>query len=210
MSTTTVRTFIKDDHFCIECPYSERFVYKIKLLQGKWNRDDRVWTVDYRLAERVKKVLLEVFGTDGSDLTDTVSIRLTGTEWDDFSCMNQIGFCGRLVCERKNRDDDVTLGPGIVAVSLYYYHSGGSMKYPELALKGTPIFEVYDIPKSVYEKIKNREGVELITSVDHTQTKHALLEEKKKLEKRIIDIESELKKFEDAEKSTEDNAVKAS
>lgn len=187
-----VTTRTKDNDFIITCPYSRAFIDQIKRLGGHWSPPN--WIVDIRQQERAREILRNIYGEDGTgDATDTVSVRLTGTRWDDAPDNNVMGFCGRMVCQRRSRDAKVNFGIGVVAINAEFSRSAGSARNPLVGLEtDDPIFEVYDIPRTVYEKIKDRPGVELLDVAPRSPSRQQLQQEKDDLLSRIEEIERKL------------------
>lgn len=183
-----------DGNLLIACPYDRSFIYKIKRIGGRWNAPH--WVVDARQKERAQEILRAVYGEDGTDdPADMVNLRLTGTDWDDADGANELGFCGRTVAYRPGRDDRVRFGPGVVVVDAQFYSSSGSRANPTLGLDTeNPVFEVYDVPRSVYLKIKDDEGVELLPDQRAPGNLVTSLEaERDKLLARLAEIEEQLK-----------------
>lgn len=191
-----VKTTIKDGKLKIESPYNKAFVFKIKELGGSWKAP--CWVVDARQESRARELLLDIYGEDGTDgPQDLVNLRLTGTQWDDSENDNMWSFCGRTVVRRFSRDTDVTFGPGVVVVDAKFPHSGGSRNNPSISCETeTPIFELYDVPRALYERMKDTEGVELLPDTSSAEDKVSKLKaERDKLLVRIKEIDAELAKY---------------
>lgn len=189
-----VKTTIKDGKMRIKSPYSKAFIARIKELGGSW--ESYCWVVDARQEKRVRELLLDVYGEDGTGAppTDLVNLRLTGTAWDDSSSVDEWSFCGRTIVRRRQRDEEVSFGPGVVVVDAKFPHSGGSTKFPSVDCRTeTPIFELYDVPRALYERMKDTKGVELLQDTDSAELKIAKLKaERDKLMARINQINLEL------------------
>ena len=191
-----VQTRAEGGKLYIGCPYSKGFISEIKRIGGRWSAPE--WAADLRQEDRAREILRECFGEDGTEApSDTVSIRLTGTEWNDSKEENRLSFLGRTVAYRRGRDMPVTFGDGVVVVDADFADSAGSMRYPEIGLlTGHPVFEVYDLPRSVYEKMKDIPGVELLQEQDpNGARKEALLQERERLVSRLAEIDQELKEM---------------
>lgn len=161
-----VKTKIIDENFVISCPYDRNFIEAIKRIGGHW--DGKFWIVDYRQQERAEDILLEIYGENGVDgEKDVVDIRLTGTAWADSEGDSELSLYNRRIAYRPGRDAKVRFGHGVVVVDAEFLDSSGSAKYPTIGLiTENPVFEVYNVPKSLYEKIKDRPGVEILPSYD--------------------------------------------
>ncbi len=191
-----VKTTIKDGNLKIESPYNKAFISKIKELGGSWKAP--CWVVDARQESRVRELLLDIYGEDGTDgPQDLVNLRLTGTKWDDSESSSEWSFCGRTIARRRYRDSEVTFGPGVVVVDAEFYKSGGSRNAPAVDCKTeTPVFELYDVPRALYERMEDTEGVELLPDTSSAENKVAKLKtERDKLVARIKEIDAELGKL---------------
>lgn len=191
-----IKTTIKDGKMKIESPYSKAFISKVKALGGSWKAP--CWVVDARQEDRVRELLLDIYGEDGTDgPADLVNLRLTGTAWNDSDAASEWSFCGRTIARRRYRDSTVTFGPGVVVVDAEFYKSGGSRSSPAVdCMTENPIFELYDVPRAVYERMKDAEGVELLPDTSPAEDKAAKLKsERDKLLARINEIDAELGKL---------------
>lgn len=130
----------------VASPYHPAFVEGARGLNGKWNAGQ--WEFDTRDEARVRKLMVNVYGTDGSDnpeLTDlTVVI--------DAHTPNPFFAYGREVAVRKGRDSRVTLGAGVIVTDGKFPASCGSSKRPGLLSNGTVTLEVRDIPVCLVAK----------------------------------------------------------
>ncbi len=197
MGRNVVKTKVDDDMLVISCPYNSAFIKAIKRIGGKWERPN--WVVDIRQKDRAEEILRTYFSEDGTgEPVDTVDIRLTGLEWDDCTRSNEIGFCGRIVAYREFCDSGVTFGDKVVAVNADFSDSTGSRKRPVIRIDAdTCEFEVYDVARSVYEKIKDIPGVELLPAAGSKELRITKLKaDRERLVAHIAEIDAELAKLE--------------
>lgn len=191
-----VTTTITDGILKIKAPYSATFVDEIKKLGGRWKSP--YWVVDARQEDRARAVLMAAYGEDGTDVPPViVNIRLTGYQWqreESSVSSDKWIICGRVIAYRRRRDESVKLGFGVVAVDADFSKSGGSAKYPEVSCRTeNPVFEVYDIPAVIYERVKDVPGVELLQDkADGDDRVAKLKEERERLLARIAEIDAEL------------------
>lgn len=127
-------------------PYHPRFVEGARRLNGKWNAGQ--WEFDLRDNQRVRKLMVEVYGTDGSDNPELTDVTMT----IDARTPNPFFAYGREVAVRKGRDSRVTLGDGVIVIDGKFPASCGSSKYPGLLSNGTVTLEVRDIPVCLVTK----------------------------------------------------------
>lgn len=190
-----VKTKIVLDKFMISSPYDRDFISAIKRIGGRWSAP--YWVVDLRQQERAEEILRDVYGEDGSLTSDVdlVNIKLTGHAWDTSSRNDEMRLGPRLIVARHLRDSAVKFGEGVVCIAGDFAASGGSAKYPSVAYEDGDalIFEVYDVPRKLYEKYKDGEGVSLLAEARSVPVeRQRLLDEKEKLVARLAEIEARL------------------
>jgi len=129
----------ENNKLVVRSPYHPDFVTGARKLNGKWN--DVAWLFDTRDEQRVRSLMVKVYGTDGSpvetkDITVIVNAH-TNNPYFDY---------GRMIVERRGRDASVKLGDGVVILEGDFPRSCGSMKYPGLLSNGEVTLEVRDVP----------------------------------------------------------------
>ena len=126
----------------VSSPYHPDFVAGARKLNGKWNANR--WEFDSRDEQRVRDLMLAVYGTDGSKVpTKDIQIEITA------HTNNPYFAYGREIVARKTRDSRVILGDGVVVLDGDFPSSCGSSKYPALLRDGTVTLEVCDVPVSL-------------------------------------------------------------
>lgn len=149
---------VKDDKIITASPYHPDFPKKARSLGGDWSRPDETWTFDVRDEKRVRKLLKETYGYDGSETkeTDLVTVRYTVTQDDE----NPLWIAGREVANRFGRDSQVSLGENVIVIDGEFSSSAGSRRNPRLidsydARAGVKVtLEIRDLPRSLAEKEK--------------------------------------------------------
>lgn len=182
MGDITITEFSGKLH--VSSPYHPDFPELARRNGGRFNRDNSTWVFDPRDEAKVRDILKEVYGTDGSAVGETVTVRLGMGPWtNEQTCW----FAGRKVAHRPGRDGEVVLGAGVVIVSGNFSGSGGSMKYPTLGNYGEelPVVEVRDIPAG-HPDLK--EYANRLTVVSKEVSREALEEEKATLLARLDEI----------------------
>ena len=129
----------------VKAPYHPTFVSRVKKLNGKWNGATSTWTVDIRDADRVREICREVYGTTGDDKPALVDIQI---KLDDVSDDSLFDY-GRMIAQRRSRDDRVKLGEGVIVVEGFFPGSAGSRANPKLG--GTVTLEVRDVPECLVD-----------------------------------------------------------
>jgi hypothetical protein len=131
-----------------ETPYHPTFNYHVKLLGARWT--GKGWQLDPSNEQRLRELALRVFGTD-SPHYDGFTIQIDANQaWraDPIKEDSVLYFAGRRILNRHARDLPIALGAGVSLVSGDLPASGGSVKYPSLALeeKDGVVVEVLDVP----------------------------------------------------------------
>ncbi|WP_186779876.1 type 2 periplasmic-binding domain-containing protein [Streptomyces salinarius] len=172
----------------VTSPYDDTFVAEAKYIGGQWDRASRCWTFDPRDEERVRDLLREVYGTDGSpaDQADLVTVRWNISNLGHTKGDNKIRLAGRTIVSRSGRDADVRLGEGVVLVSGGFPGSAGSMQYPAVAPEEGTVVEIRDLPRAAIE------GVQHLTVVGETVDIDALKAKRERLLAELADIDRTL------------------
>ena len=170
MSTPQVRIELSENRVALVSPYNPALPAKAKLLGGRWDSAQRVWTFDPRDEARVRELARAVYGTDGSAATRTVTVRVV---LDHSTPGGQaIYLFGREIANRAQRDDPVRLGAGVVVIDGRFAARGGTGRYPAVFdYEHDPVtVEIRDVPA---DAVTAGEGV---TIVDAAADRRAALE----------------------------------
>jgi hypothetical protein len=140
------------DQILVESPYLSAFVSGARRLNGKWTGSS--WSFGARHEERVRDLCRTVYGTDGEDGVELVTVRVTmeKQEWDCVErgryAVSLEGF-GRVLATAKGRDSGAVLGEGVVIVEGAGFISGGSRKNFAVGINSGSVFEVENVPLPV-------------------------------------------------------------
>ena len=179
-----VKVIISDSKIKVESTYNATFVRLAKTVQGKWEKPYWVFPLDNE--ERVREILMEVYGEDGRPC-ETVSVDLL---LDEYCHGDWIFFGNLLLVKRTERDLSVRLAPNVMVAKGSFLGCGGSRNYPRVTYKEGTIIRVKDIPRALYDKYKDEKGVYLVESTKSRE--EILVEEKQALLARIAEIDREL------------------
>ena len=142
----------------VQSPYLAEFVSRAKEIGGTWEPMSKSWVFSSASSPAVKKLCIELYGTDGelSVETKSVQIELSNNYYDGQS----LTFAGRTIAYRYGRDYPARLGNGVGVIQGGFPPSGGSMKNPRLNALSNSVFIVEDVPISLIEKAieDNKEG----------------------------------------------------
>lgn len=148
MKPNAVTITTSGDKIHITTPYNAMFTERAKHLGGRWN--GTAWVFNAGTEPTVREFVLGCFGTDQPDYT-SVTVRIDANKaWrqDPTGGESALYFAGRKVLDRRQRDAAIRLDDGVAVISGTLPISGGSMRYPSLALtaKDAVILEIYDVP----------------------------------------------------------------
>lgn len=142
----------------VTSPYSSEFINGCRRLNGKWDKERKVWVFDCRLESEVSDYMLDVFGTD-SDNYEKVDVIVDLTNYQE---NNYFTFAGIRRLYREYRDYDVKI-TGCSVISGGFKDRGGSRNNPALApLDGTKI-KIFDVPKDfALKRLNEHNDIEII------------------------------------------------
>lgn len=149
-----VRVERTGDAVILLAPYHPSLPERAKALGGRWN--GRAWQFDVRDEARVRELARSIYGTDGADNPELVTIRVTITGREAAS--QEFWLAGRLIARRPGRDLPVRLGDGVVVVEGAFPRRAGSAKHPELGGEGV-VLEVRDVPRPA---VPERPNVQIV------------------------------------------------
>jgi hypothetical protein len=129
----------------VVAPYNTDWTTQARAFGGRWDAARKAWTFDARDEDRVRAALVEIYGSDGSAVAETVTIRvdLDKATWVD--PREGVIIAGRTVARRIERDKPVLL-KGAVVIAGGFDSSGGSVKNPRLDATPGTVLEVRDVP----------------------------------------------------------------
>lgn len=135
----------------LTAPYHYATAGKARLLHGIWLPDSKRWAFDTRDEDRVRRLCVDVYGTDGSEAkVPTVTVQVVCSHPDGSDALaddsSELWLLGRQLLRRRTRDSEVSLGDGVVVVSGGFANSGGSANHPRIAWKSGTVLEVRDVP----------------------------------------------------------------
>ena len=130
----------------LSAPFNRELSPEARAIGGRWNPDAKAWTFAAVDEERVRDLAREIYGTDGSDSEsgDLVSVRVDASRYSDTAT---IELAGRIILEKRSRDEAPRLGVNVIRVSGSFRSHGGSMRYPEIN-ENDVILEVRGVPRA--------------------------------------------------------------
>ena len=141
----------------LAAPYHPALPNQAQALGGRWDPVERVWRFDARDEARVRELARSIYGTDGEDNPELVTIRVTLTRRE--ASRQELWLAGRLVAKRRNWDLPVSLGNGVIIVKGKFPWTGGTSKSPTLGGEGV-VLEIRDVPRPAVPQAPNVEIVD--------------------------------------------------
>lgn len=182
---------IENTKIYVNSEYNKAFISKARYLQGEWESPYWVFPEDNR--EEVKELLLDTYGEadileDEEQQKVTVEIDLEIYK-DKKGARSELRLDNILLASRQYRDSYVKLADNVMVIQGGFKDSGGSRANPALCPEDNTILRIKNVPLSVYEKVKDEDGIRLVSEIDVT----ALKAEKERLLARIAEIDNMLK-----------------
>lgn len=136
------------DRTLVTTPYNPAFNSRAKLLGGRWNRES--WVFNAETEPKVREAVISIFGTDQKEY-QSVTVRIDAHDaWmkDSIGGDSALYFAGRKILGRGQRDAEIRLGEDVALISGTLPRTGGSTRYPSLALERAAgvTLEIYAVP----------------------------------------------------------------
>lgn len=153
-----MKILFEDGKMKVKCDYNYYFIKRAKQLRGKWSAP--YWVFDESKEEYVRKALIEIYGEDDTPCEKvTVDIILDQYKYGRILYLDNLP-----IAERRYRDSDVSLAANAFVVQGSFCSWGGSRNNPAVTHEDGTIVRVENLPLTIYEKVKNLDGVVLVTS----------------------------------------------
>jgi hypothetical protein len=176
---------VENEKIKVNSSYNKSFVTRAKQIQGKWNAP--YWVFPEENREEVKALLVECYGECGElGTVSTVTIELDLDAYTEGDEDGEIRVGSMVVLKRRYRDSEVVFSDNAMLISGGFATSGGSVKYPSISANEGTIIRVKKVPETIFNKIKDHEGVKLVSDIDV----ESLKVEREKLLKRLAEIDS--------------------
>ena len=140
-----VRITERGGRVVLQSPYNPALPARAKRIGGRYDGNTKTWQFDPRDLDRVRELARDVYGTDGTP-TETVTVRHTVSESDALE--RELWLYGRLIAQRRGRDEAVRLGDGVIIVEGRFLSWGGSIRNPALGGAGV-VLEIRDVPRAL-------------------------------------------------------------
>lgn len=197
---------IKDNTAYVYTPYNPGFVEDIKTIgKARWNSMDRCWTVPAAAVDRVREIMMDIYGeTDLPDGGKRVAVRvkfLADVERE----REPFVLFGKIIAAAHDRDSGARPGDDVVLLEGKL-ESGGSCRYWKTIVPEGTVVEVHDVPEAALWEGSWFE----YEIVDKGIDREALEAEREKLLARLAEINSLLASAEEkGEKTKEDDEIRS-
>ncbi|MBG6214311.1 hypothetical protein RCH23_002133 [Cryobacterium sp. CAN_C3] len=168
----------------LSAPYNPGLASRAKELGGRWKPEAKCWVFASLDEQRVRELAREMFGTDGTDAAaaDLVAVRVDASQYANH---RSVTLAGRIILERRMRDEEPRLGQEVILVSGSFRRSSGSMGYPTIG-ENSAVREVRGVPR-VAALAAGHEQDEFVEQVVPNTT--ALMDEQLRLRARLAAID---------------------
>lgn len=181
-----MKIIIENGKIKVQSNYNRDFISRAKTIQGKWSAP--YWVFPEENKEEVKALLLDVYGECGElsgEKTATVTVEINCDEYTDIGEAIMLGSFTAV--KRWHRDREVSYAANVMLVSGGFPESGGSVKNPRVYPDEGTVIRVKNIPIGIYEKIKNKAGVTLV-SKPSDEERETLIKEREALMQRLAEL----------------------
>ncbi|MEC5148797.1 hypothetical protein [Cryobacterium sp. GrIS_2_6] len=188
----------------LAAPYNPGLASKAKEIGGRWKPAEKRWSFAPVDEQRVRGLAREVYGTDGTDAaaSDLISVRVDVSGHENYQ---MITLAGRIVLEKRNRDEEPRMGIDVILVSGSFRQKSGSTRYPTIGANNA-VLEVRGVPRAC-AVADGYEGVDIIEST--AVNIESLTSERLRLVLRLDEIEALLTQSEKRASSSPGSVVTA-
>lgn len=178
-----MKTIIENGKIKVQSDYNREFITRAKTIQGRWSSP--YWVFPEENKEEVKALLLDVYGECG-DLSDEAPVTVTvEIDCDKYPHISEAVMLGSFAAvKRWHRDREVSFADNVMLIKGGFPESGGSMKNPRVYPEQGTVIRVKDIPMGIYEKIRDCDGVTLVSKPVNEE----LIKEREALLKRLAEL----------------------
>lgn len=177
----------------VESPYNPEFIDRMHLINGKWDRNNKEWTVEEEHEDLMYKALSDIYGYS-KDKSKLVTIEFRPWDFED-DCGNQRIKIGSVtVASRSSRDSKVFVPGNARVIEGQFEESGGSRNHPAVGTTEDIVMQA-DVPAYIVENL-SEDDKNKIKIINKKSKEEKLLLEKEELLKRLEEIEEELKNIE--------------
>ena len=132
MSQITVS--IDGDTIRVVSPYHQDAIERFRQLGGRW--DGEAWNFPAPLENEVRGALLSVYGTDGTDEAQTVTL-IARAKTKIYEYHGPVTCCGKTVARAWGRDSGAKVGDDVALLSGHISSGGSRKNWKTIVQKGS-------------------------------------------------------------------------
>lgn len=178
------------ERLVLKSPYRADFPKDARALDGRWDKDNRVWTFPVSLKDGVIKAISRHYEVDiEQPVTETVVAIVTATA-DHSVEKGDVMLEGTVLASASGRDSGAKTGEGVVLMDGNI-GSSGSMKYWQTDVAEGAQFRVKEFPVHLLES--EHDGWSIVQEEQNpADRRDVLLAERSRLMARLAEIDLEL------------------
>lgn len=174
-------------------PYNPDFVKAIKGVGGaKWNGSEKYWSIPETAVEVAREIMIDVYGYSDVKENETISLKVTFNE-DVSEYRKDVVLFGKILAHAYGRDSGARIGDDVAYISGGAT-SGGSAKNWYSIVKEGSVIVLSNVNKNIYENAEMQYDV-TVEILETKNNRNQLLDEKKRLLKRIEEIDKLLQEI---------------
>lgn len=186
---------INGDTAFLRTPYNAGFISAVKQIGGAhWTGTS--WEIPANMLDNARSMMMRHYGETDLSAGEKINVRVKFVDECTVLC-GPVTTLGRTLARATGRDSGAHVGEGVVLVSGHIGSCGSIKNWRSSVAKGT-IFELKDVPRSLYDSgydMYDEDEVIYEVVEETTDRKAALEEERQKLLNRIAEIDAELAKL---------------
>ena len=139
----------------VKAPWNPLFIEELKKLHGKWNPDEKVWTVNSFVREQLNETICKIFGNLSGQTIETVKCSVVSEIKQE---QNAIVFLGKVIASAKGRDSKIGFDQDVI-YTIKEPISGGSKKHWYSIIPQGSEFILHDVPVDLYQEYISGAGI---------------------------------------------------
>lgn len=146
---------VVDNAAYITTPYNPEFVGRIKAMGGKWDASGKRWKVNAQSVDVVREAMLDVYGQNDLPGTEGELVTVVVTT-QDYQYADHCAYTlfGKTIATAWGRDSGARVGEDVAFIEGKP-GSGGSVKNWKTVIPSDSRFEIYNVPRAIYERDKD-------------------------------------------------------
>lgn len=203
-----VEVFFDTEKVHVRSPYLPGLPARAKLLSGRWDPEEKVWSYPLGAQAEVQALYQELYG-EWVEEVKKVNLICKVDEAYEALC-DPLVLGGRIVARAFGRDSGAKTGEGVIVLKGGF-KSGGSCRNWETQVKKGTVFRLLEVPLTIAEELQAHPqwctSVEIEVEGGEDGRRAALISEREALRKRLSEIEQLLAEEEEEEEDTDSKKI---